>query len=194
MYLHGHKFWVLGSGTGSFSYASVTDAPESLINLHNPPYRDTADMPASGWLAIKRVFLSLFLARTYPFPLVHKKPSLPSRADLCIRYRTDNPGTWPLHCHFQWHMVVSNPVSLQSLLQTIPRTVSQPPTNTKLLFPSSQSGMALVLVEGDEALPNLVGALPNSTAAASGTPMLMSHLDLTTACIAIGLAFLGLLL
>ncbi|THW31058.1 hypothetical protein D6D22_10385 [Aureobasidium pullulans] len=97
MHLHGHKFWVLGTGDGDFPYASVNDAPESLLNLDNPPYRDTVELPASGWAA--------------------------------IRYFTDNPGAWLLHCHLQWHLV---------------------------------SGMAVVLVEGDEELFGLV-ANSNST-------------------------------
>ncbi|PYH94878.1 hypothetical protein BO71DRAFT_378813 [Aspergillus ellipticus CBS 707.79] len=53
MHLHGHDFWVLGSGTGSFPYKSVKDAPESLINLQNPPYRDTTNLPSGGWAAIR---------------------------------------------------------------------------------------------------------------------------------------------
>ncbi|KAJ5350197.1 hypothetical protein N7541_007924 [Penicillium brevicompactum] len=73
IHLHGHKFWVLGSGTGSFPYSSATDAPEPLLNLRNPPYRDTTNLPASGWAV--------------------------------IRYVTDNPGAWILHCHIQWHML-----------------------------------------------------------------------------------------
>ncbi len=53
MHLHGHKFWILGSGNGSFPYHSIADAPQSLINLQNPPYRDTTDLPVSGWVAIR---------------------------------------------------------------------------------------------------------------------------------------------
>ncbi|THC91817.1 hypothetical protein EYZ11_008710 [Aspergillus tanneri] len=76
MHLHGHNFWVLGSNTGSFPYGSATDAPETLINLRNPPYRDTTNLPPSGWTV--------------------------------IRYVTDNPGAWILHCHIEWHMVFHN--------------------------------------------------------------------------------------
>jgi len=79
MHLHGHKFWVLGSGEGPFPYSSITDAPQSSINLQNPPYRDTAELPPSGWVV--------------------------------IRYVTDNPGAWLLHCHLQWHLVVRIPLS-----------------------------------------------------------------------------------
>ncbi|KAK5078743.1 hypothetical protein LTR51_000934 [Lithohypha guttulata] len=55
MHLHGHKFWFLGSGEGVFPYQSVTDAPSSMINLRNPPYRDTIDLPPSGWAVIRYV-------------------------------------------------------------------------------------------------------------------------------------------
>ncbi|KAK9261048.1 hypothetical protein V1519DRAFT_446745 [Lipomyces tetrasporus] len=41
LHLHGHKFWVLGSGSGTLPYERVADAPQSMINLKNPPYRDT---------------------------------------------------------------------------------------------------------------------------------------------------------
>ncbi|KUL88246.1 hypothetical protein ZTR_05057 [Talaromyces verruculosus] len=73
VHLHGHKFWIVGSGTGNFPYASVRDAPQGVINLHDPMYRDTADIPASGWLA--------------------------------IRFVTDNPGAWLMHCHMQYHLL-----------------------------------------------------------------------------------------
>lgn len=56
MHLHGHKFWVLGVGNGSFPYRSAVDAPRSLINVDNPPYRDTVELPASGWAVIRYAF------------------------------------------------------------------------------------------------------------------------------------------
>ncbi|EWZ79220.1 hypothetical protein FOCG_18256 [Fusarium oxysporum f. sp. radicis-lycopersici 26381] len=108
MHLHGHKFWVLGSGEGSFPYTKVTDAPADLINLQDPPYRDTMGLPSQGWAA--------------------------------IRYVTDNPGTWMFHCHLQWHIAV---------------------------------GMAMVLVEGGDQLPALVGQY-NKTADRSGATELMA--------------------
>jgi len=109
MHLHGHKFWVLGSGSGPFPYSSVDDAPRSAINLQNPPYRDTVELPASGWVV--------------------------------IRYITDNPGGWLFHCHIQWHLV---------------------------------SGMALVLVEGDDLLPGIVSAPRNITTPGVSQPSVTS--------------------
>ncbi|GME66055.1 Multicopper oxidase [Neofusicoccum parvum] len=47
MHLHGHDFWVLGSGYGNFD-ATQTNA----LQLVNAPRRDVAMMPASGYLVI----------------------------------------------------------------------------------------------------------------------------------------------
>jgi len=86
MHLHGHKFWVLGTGSGYFPYMSASDAPGSEINLQNPPYRDTTSLPPGGWTL--------------------------------IRYVTDNPGTWLLHCHLQWHVVVGRPSWIVQFIQS----------------------------------------------------------------------------
>ncbi|KAL6355451.1 hypothetical protein LRP88_11040 [Fusarium phalaenopsidis] len=53
IHLHGHKFWLLGSGVGDFPYTDVTDAPKDLINLEDPPYRDTIGLPSQGWAALR---------------------------------------------------------------------------------------------------------------------------------------------
>lgn len=47
MHLHGHDFWVLGSGYGEFDSSN----PDALT-LVNAPRRDVAMMPASGYLVI----------------------------------------------------------------------------------------------------------------------------------------------
>jgi len=44
---HGHDFYVLGTGSGSYANAD----PNSL-NYNNPPRRDVAMLPAGGWLAV----------------------------------------------------------------------------------------------------------------------------------------------
>lgn len=52
--MHGHDFLLLGSGNGTFDYA--TDFP--TLNLHNPARRDVVTLPkssgstAGGWLVI----------------------------------------------------------------------------------------------------------------------------------------------
>ncbi|KAF1363016.1 hypothetical protein EJ07DRAFT_162968 [Lizonia empirigonia] len=44
IHLHGHDFLILGSGSGTYS--------NQELNTLNPPRRDTANMPAAGWLVI----------------------------------------------------------------------------------------------------------------------------------------------
>lgn len=55
LHLHGHKFWVLGAGEGTFNYKTVKEVPAGVLNLENPPYRDTTGLPASGWTVLRRV-------------------------------------------------------------------------------------------------------------------------------------------
>ncbi|ORY70450.1 Cupredoxin [Pseudomassariella vexata] len=45
IHLHGHDFWILAQGTGTYS-SSVT------LNKDNPPRRDTAMLPSSGYLVM----------------------------------------------------------------------------------------------------------------------------------------------
>uniref|UniRef100_U9SVW8 Uncharacterized protein n=1 Tax=Rhizophagus irregularis (strain DAOM 181602 / DAOM 197198 / MUCL 43194) TaxID=747089 RepID=U9SVW8_RHIID len=59
-HIHGYQFWVLGTGNGD-------KVDENELNTHNPIKRDTATIPASGWIA--------------------------------IRFVSDNPGAWGIHCH-----------------------------------------------------------------------------------------------
>ena len=52
-HLHGHHFWVLGSGFGPYN-SSV----EATLNLVNPMYRDTQIVPQGGWTVIRFVVSS----------------------------------------------------------------------------------------------------------------------------------------
>jgi FtsP/CotA-like multicopper oxidase with cupredoxin domain len=44
IHLHGHDFLILGAGSGTYT--------NQELNMFNPPRRDTANMPAAGWLVI----------------------------------------------------------------------------------------------------------------------------------------------
>ena len=46
IHLHGHDFFVIGQDTGTY------DESTANLNWNNPVRRDTATLPASGWLAI----------------------------------------------------------------------------------------------------------------------------------------------
>ncbi|PSS18270.1 hypothetical protein M430DRAFT_139487 [Amorphotheca resinae ATCC 22711] len=120
MHLHGHKFWVLGSGDGGFPYASVADAPAALINTVDPPFRDTTDLPASGWVA--------------------------------IRYLTDNPGAWLLHCHIQWHLV----------------------SGMGLVLVEGESQIADILRASNFSMASPTESMTTATATATSTPKLAS--------------------
>jgi FtsP/CotA-like multicopper oxidase with cupredoxin domain len=46
IHLHGHNFWLLGSGPGNFS------GDIGSLNFVNPVMRDVATLPAAGWLVL----------------------------------------------------------------------------------------------------------------------------------------------
>ncbi|KAH9906009.1 multicopper oxidase [Xylariomycetidae sp. FL2044] len=95
IHVHGRHFYVVGQGTGNFTWDSVADAardaPESF-NLVDPPLRDT--FPTAG--------------------------SVPEASWLVIRRRSDNPGVWLLHCHIQSHMQGGMSVVIQEGLAKLP--------------------------------------------------------------------------
>lgn len=45
IHLHGHDFFVIAQGTGTYNSSTT-------LNLRNPPRRDTAMLPASGYLVL----------------------------------------------------------------------------------------------------------------------------------------------
>ncbi|KAF2173541.1 multicopper oxidase [Zasmidium cellare ATCC 36951] len=66
VHLHGHDFFIIGSGSGPFDEATAN------LNWKNPVRRDTASLPGAGWLA--------------------------------LAFKSDNPGTWLMHCHVAFHI------------------------------------------------------------------------------------------
>jgi FtsP/CotA-like multicopper oxidase with cupredoxin domain len=93
--LHGHNFWILGTGkrVQRIKTQTVLSVPLALIeyihhlkgkkvpftsdqksslNTVDPPIRDVFTVPAEGWTI--------------------------------IRFVADNPGVWPFHCHIEWHL------------------------------------------------------------------------------------------
>ncbi|KAF2671318.1 laccase [Microthyrium microscopicum] len=45
IHLHGHRFFLLGSGTGTFN-------PATTLKYNNPIFRDTVTLPAGGWIVV----------------------------------------------------------------------------------------------------------------------------------------------
>jgi len=46
IHLHGHDFFVLGSGPGTYNESTA------VLNLNNPPRRDTSLLPTAGWMVL----------------------------------------------------------------------------------------------------------------------------------------------
>ncbi|CAK7342840.1 unnamed protein product [Dovyalis caffra] len=67
LHLHGFNFFVVGQGTGNYD----PNKDPSHFNLVDPVERNTAGVPAGGWIA--------------------------------IRFLSDNPGVWFMHCHLDVH-------------------------------------------------------------------------------------------
>ena len=97
-------------------------------------------------------------------------------------YVTDNPGAWLLHCHVQWHLVVSI-ASIMLLSPDLFTTVTTTSPHiliyclvlflfvmVRLTKPPLQSGMALVLVEGESQISSVVAAsnTTNTTTSTKG--------------------------
>ncbi|KAL9096253.1 MAG: hypothetical protein Q9165_001776 [Trypethelium subeluteriae] len=80
MHKHGNKAFVIGSGVGSFPWATVAEAakelPPSTFNTVDPPYRDS-------------------------FNTIE---GVNSNTWLVLRYKAENPGAWLFHCHIQTHL------------------------------------------------------------------------------------------
>ncbi|TPX32511.1 hypothetical protein SmJEL517_g04385 [Synchytrium microbalum] len=82
LHLHGHNFWVVGSGnlqvdaTGQTILPTLADIESGITNLTkgatNTPLRDVATVNGGTWLT--------------------------------VRYVANNPGVWASHCHFDWHL------------------------------------------------------------------------------------------
>ncbi|KAJ3177585.1 hypothetical protein HDU87_004338 [Geranomyces variabilis] len=75
MHLHGHKFFVIGSGDGVFPYRTVREAQAGGMhfNLDSAPLRDVTDVPGGGWVI--------------------------------LRYQVTHAGLNLLHCHTDDHTV-----------------------------------------------------------------------------------------
>jgi hypothetical protein len=74
---HGSKFYIIGKGLGMWNYSSVAQAvldQPQSFNLENPNIRDTA--------------ITEFIGAMW----------------VAIRYHSNNPGAWLLHCHIETHL------------------------------------------------------------------------------------------
>jgi FtsP/CotA-like multicopper oxidase with cupredoxin domain len=87
MHLHGHDFWVLGQGTGTY------DSTTSNLTLTNAPRRDVVMLPGAGYVVIAFYTDNPGVSSSTFFPL-----SLQRLANLILF-----PQAWLMHCHIAWH-------------------------------------------------------------------------------------------
>eukprot|EP00889_Picochlorum_renovo_P006765 jgi/Picre1/33795/NNA_001274.t1 len=90
IHLHGHHFYVLGSGQGDFVELEKNGTLKSLLNYKNPRLADTATLPMNGWLY--------------------------------LRFKSGNPGVWPIHCHIIWHEFMGQLSLFAEDVPNIPKT------------------------------------------------------------------------
>jgi len=76
-HLHGHDFWVIAKGNGSYP-------DHQWYSPANPVLRDT----------------ELLIADNVNLP------NITGCGWLQLRFQADNPGVWFFHCHIEWHLIM----------------------------------------------------------------------------------------
>ncbi|KAH7029094.1 multicopper oxidase [Microdochium trichocladiopsis] len=107
VHMHGQHFYVIGSGSGEFTWATVDEAIKDIpgsFNLDNPPFRDT-----------------------YPTPMLTPSPpgSPPGSVWLALRRQSVNPGVWLMHCHIQSHFRGGMSMIIQDGVNKLPKIPQQ---------------------------------------------------------------------
>ena len=102
-HLHGHHFQVISMGESH-------DGPLHWDDTESVAYKKYAqDM--EYWRSGSRV------------PMTRDSINIPGRSYAVIRFATDSPGLWMLHCHVDWHMVKGLGVVLQEGLDKLPMDI-----------------------------------------------------------------------
>ena len=99
-HLHGHKFWVIGTGKGLWNGSASQLAQ---LNTKNAVRRDTTTVIPDA---------------EKPFGGQAKQGGCGWTA---IRFIADNPGVWPFHCHITWHFVMGMQVIFLEATDQIPK-------------------------------------------------------------------------
>lgn len=95
MHKHGDKMYLIGQGTGPFPYATVAEAAQAIpgnFNFANPPRRDTFATAATT----------------------------NQSAWMAVRYYSNDPGAWLLHCHISSHFDGGMSVAIQDGVDVFP--------------------------------------------------------------------------
>lgn len=95
MHKHGGKMYLIGQGLGPFPWATVAEAMQAVpasFNLATPPRRDTFATAATT----------------------------NQSAWLAVRYYSNDPGAWLLHCHISSHFDGGMSVAIQDGVDAFP--------------------------------------------------------------------------
>jgi len=79
MHLHGHDFVILGQSSSLENPLDPSAAPRPFTSA------DTASLKFDN-------------------PTRRDTTILPGFGWLAVAFKTDNPGSWPFHCHIAWHV------------------------------------------------------------------------------------------
>lgn len=133
IHLHGHDFFVLGHQSSSNFDASTM---MSQLNFKNPPRRDTATLPASGWLVVA------FEANNPGAWLVTYHTLSRDGANFALSRL--------MHCHIAWHiseglgvqfLEAKNQISLPDQAQFTQQCQNWKQYATHMAFPQIDSGL-----------------------------------------------------
>ena len=98
--MHGHKFWVIGTGKGAW----------------NGSASQLAQLDTKG--AVLRDTMTVIPDAEKPFGGQVRQGGCGWTA---IRFIANNPGVWPFHCHVTWHFVMGMQVIFLESTNKIPR-------------------------------------------------------------------------
>lgn len=94
-HLHGHHFWVVGTWPGEFNGTLPAEGSGGTFYK-----RDTVMVVGEG----------------------HNHKPAPGRGCgfTVIRFKADNPGVWPFHCHAEWHQLMGMALTFYYRAETLP--------------------------------------------------------------------------
>jgi len=93
-HMHGHKFWILGTGKGEWT---ASDEQIASLNTEDPILRDTViSVPDATKVDVHRP-----CGWTY------------------LRFVAKNPGVWYFHCHQAWHVLMGMNVAFVTAMEDV---------------------------------------------------------------------------
>lgn len=112
MHIHGHKFYVIEQGTGT--YKDPTSVTES--SFVSPVVRDTVTVFPRSHATLRGSALVAGVPKA-------------GCGWLKVRFVADNPGSWFMHCHTDFHTVMGMALVFEESLDTLWQSASLPPNH-----------------------------------------------------------------